>query len=72
MLSPQQMGKLNNVLHELTEEAASTWDEVAEMFPKEMSAASFFSLPKKHTRKPDSDWDHIVRGKGDPECLGFQ
>ena len=33
------------------------------MFPEEMSKASFFSTPKKHTRRPDHEWDHIVRGE---------
>lgn len=33
------------------------------MYPQEMSKAAFFSSPKKHTRRPDHEWDHIVRGK---------
>ena len=55
--------KLQDALRGLTTEAASVWDEVANLFPKEMSAASFFSLPKKHNRRADSEWDHIVRGE---------
>ena len=39
------------------------WDEVAMLFPEEMSKASFFSAPKKHNRRPDGEWDHIVRGE---------
>ena len=36
------------------------------MFPEAMSEAidkaSFISSPKKHTRRPDSYWDHIMKG----------
>lgn len=32
------------------------------MFPEAMDKASFFSSPKKHIRRPDSEWDHIMRG----------
>ena len=32
------------------------------MYPGAMDEASFFSAPKKHTRRPDSHWDHIIRG----------
>lgn len=33
------------------------------MFPEAMDKAAFFSAPKKHTRRPDHEWDHIVRGQ---------
>lgn len=58
-----QMHNLNDALRGLTEETAAIWDEVAMMYPEDMSAASFFSMPKKHSRRPDSEWDHIVRGE---------
>jgi len=57
---------LQNLQHELkhlTEEARQTWDEVAMMFPESMSQAAFFSTPKKHTRKPHSEWDFITQGQ---------
>lgn len=57
---------LQNLQHELkhlTEEARSTWDEVALMFPESMSSASFFSMPKKHTKRPASHWDFHTSGK---------
>jgi cathepsin A (carboxypeptidase C) len=57
-----QLHHLKDALHGLTDEAAAVWDEVAALYPEDMSAASFFSLPKKHTRRPDHEWDHIVRG----------
>src|ERR1700761_216197 len=57
-----QLHHLKDALRGLTEEAAAIWDEVAALYPEDMSAASFFSLPKKHNRRPDHEWDHIVRG----------
>ena len=51
-------------LKTLTVEAQALWDEVATMYPEEMAKASLLSHPqkKKHTRRPDSHWDHIIRG----------
>lgn len=56
-------------LHELKEqlksfasEAQEVWEEMASMFPETVENLPFFSAPKKHTRRPDSHWDHIVRG----------
>ena len=54
--------KLQHELKHLTEEARATWDEVALMFPESMSKASFLSLPKPHTKKPDSHWDFHTSG----------
>lgn len=54
---------LQHELKHLSEEARQTWDEVALMFPEEMSKASFFSPPKKHTKKHDTEWDFITSGK---------
>ena len=53
---------LHDSLNSLSSEARAAWDEVAMMFPDAMDKASFFSSPKKHNRRPDSQWDHIVRG----------
>ncbi|MCJ1361911.1 hypothetical protein MMC16_001012 [Acarospora aff. strigata] len=53
---------LQHHLKSLTSEARAVWDEVAMMFPEAMDKANFFSLPKKHTRRHDSEWDHIMRG----------
>lgn len=58
----KQLHNMNDVLKGLTAEAAATWDSVAELFPEDMAAASYFSLPKKHKRRPDHEWDHVVRG----------
>jgi cathepsin A (carboxypeptidase C) len=56
------MHNLEDSLKSLTGEARAVWDEVAMMFPESFEKAAFFSPPKPHTRKPDSEWDHIVKG----------
>ncbi|KAL9597240.1 MAG: hypothetical protein Q9219_005283 [cf. Caloplaca sp. 3 TL-2023] len=53
---------LQESLGSLTREARAVWDDVARRFPKEMDSTSFFSLPKKHNRRPDDFWHHIVKG----------
>jgi len=53
---------LQESLKSLTGEARQIWDEVAMMFPESMDQASFLSLPKPHTRRHDSEWDHILKG----------
>lgn len=54
---------LQDSFKSFTGEARNIWDEVAMMFPEDMDRASFIAPPKKHTRKPDGDWDHIMRGQ---------
>lgn len=53
---------LQESLKSLTGDARAVWDEVSQMFPKEMEKASFFSSPKKHKRRPDDYWHSIVKG----------
>ncbi|KAJ4360365.1 uncharacterized protein N0V89_000927 [Didymosphaeria variabile] len=53
---------LEESLKSLTGEARRVWDEVALMFPEAFDKASFLSMPKPHTRREDSEWDHIVKG----------
>ena len=53
---------LEESLKSLTGEARAVWDEVAMMFPESFEKAAFFSEPKPHMRKADSEWDHIVKG----------
>ena len=53
---------LKNSLKSLTEDARAVWDEVAMMYPEAMDEASLFPPPKSHKRRPDSHWDHIIRG----------
>ncbi|KXL43816.1 hypothetical protein M433DRAFT_149761 [Acidomyces richmondensis BFW] len=54
---------LQHELKHLTDEARQVWDDVALMFPEEMSKASFFSAPKSHKQKHDKEWDFITSGK---------
>jgi cathepsin A (carboxypeptidase C) len=56
------MHKLEEALKSLTGEAKAVWDEVAMMFPEEMSKANFFSSPKPHVKRPASEWDYILKG----------
>jgi cathepsin A (carboxypeptidase C) len=58
-----QLHNLKDILSSLTDEARAVWDEVALMYPEDMAAARFFSTPKKHTRRPDHEWDYHVRGE---------
>ncbi|TKA70747.1 Carboxypeptidase Y A [Cryomyces minteri] len=53
---------LGESLKSLTGEARALWDEMTLMFPEQMSQASFFSAPKPHERRHDSEWDHIMKG----------
>lgn len=54
--------QLEDSLKSLTGDAKKLFDEVAEMFPEAMEAASFLSMPKPHVRKAPGEWDHIVKG----------
>ena len=53
---------LQESLKSLTDDARAVWDEVALLYPGAMDQASFFSGPKKHTRRPDTYWDHVTKG----------
>jgi cathepsin A (carboxypeptidase C) len=53
---------LKDSLHYISDEVRAAWEEVAELYPEAMSRATYGAPPKKHTRKPDSYWDHIVSG----------
>lgn len=55
--------KFEEALKSLTGEAKELWDEMALMFPEDVAAASFWSSPKPHVRKHDSEWDHIMKGE---------
>ena len=60
-----QIHKINDLVGGLTEEAQAAWDDVARMYPEEMAKlqANVLPRPKSHTRRPDHEWDHIVRGQ---------
>lgn len=58
-----QLHNPKDIVSTLTAEAKAVWDEVALMYPEDIGTASFFSPPKKHTRRPDHDWDYHVKGE---------
>ncbi|KAL9050228.1 MAG: hypothetical protein Q9162_006763 [Coniocarpon cinnabarinum] len=54
--------ELEQTLNDLTSQAKDLYDDLSMEFPQALEAANFFSPPKKHHRKADSEWDHIIRG----------
>src|SRR5690242_18946342 len=46
----------------LTAEAWALWEQLRLLGHEMPGPSSFISQPKKHARRPDSHWDHIVRG----------
>ena len=54
---------LHKSLESLTQDARAVWDEVAMLYPAAMEEATFLSSPKKHTRRPDTHWDYIIKGE---------
>ena len=53
--------QLQDSFKTLSGEARELWDEVSKHFPN-MDHTPMLSLPKKHSRRPDSHWDHVIRG----------
>ncbi|WEW61996.1 serine-type carboxypeptidase [Emydomyces testavorans] len=53
---------LKDTLKTLGGEAKHAWNELAATFPDAINEFTLFSAPKKHIRRPDTHWDHIVRG----------
>ena len=53
---------LQESLKSLKGEAKDIWEDVSKMFPSSIEELTFFSPPKKHTRRPDHHWDKIVKG----------
>lgn len=50
---------------EITAEAKAVWDELALMAPDAVEAFKKNAIPtrpKPHSRRPDSQWDHVVKG----------
>ena len=45
-------------------QAKGLWDEMSLLVPGFMEKASnFISHPKAHTKKPDSEWDRVIKGE---------
>ena len=53
---------LEELLGGMTDEAKALWAEMEMLVPDMPEPSSLLSKPKKHARRPDSHWDHIVRG----------
>ncbi|EGC45248.1 carboxypeptidase [Histoplasma capsulatum var. duboisii H88] len=55
--------KISDIFGHLSEQAGNVWENVMDKFPDTlMDAITQTPPPKKHNRRPDSEWDHIVRG----------
>lgn len=68
----QVLGGIQNTIHQIAEEvlqipteAKGLWDELSLLVPGFMDKAQDMiahTKPKPHKRKPDSEWDHVVKG----------
>ena len=69
----QVLGGLQDTIHQVVEdvldipaEAQGLWDELSLLVPGFMEKAQTLitaqQKPKAHKRKPDSEWDHVVKG----------
>jgi cathepsin A (carboxypeptidase C) len=54
--------KFHESFDALDNKASAMLEEVLAMFPDALDKMPSFLMPKKHNRRPDSEWDHIVRG----------
>lgn len=58
----RSLQNLQSSFESLSGEARAVWDEVALMFPGSIDQLSFFSIPKKHSRRDNKQWDYIIKG----------
>ncbi|EEY20589.1 carboxypeptidase Y [Verticillium alfalfae VaMs.102] len=59
------MNVFEEKFHDITSEAKAVWDEITLLAPEAVEAfkkTAKLSQPKPHVRKPDSAWDHVVKG----------
>ncbi|PHH83031.1 hypothetical protein CDD82_3833 [Ophiocordyceps australis] len=66
---------LTDAFGEMTAEAKATWQEVSKLAPEAFEAfrKNVKGIkPKKHSRAPNSKWDHIVRGADVDAAFGAQ
>lgn len=55
--------KIEETLGKMPAEAEGLWSEMQLLVPGFMEKAqNLISRPKAHIRKPDSEWDHVVKG----------
>jgi cathepsin A (carboxypeptidase C) len=59
---PDSLKAIKDQIHHLGDDVKAAWEEIAAMYPEDMGRQTFGHPPKKHTRKPDSEWDHIIHG----------
>ena len=56
---------LEDMFGKVTADAKGAWDEVSMLMPEAVDAfkkAALNNKPKPATRRPDHEWDHIVKG----------
>lgn len=46
----------------MTDEAKALWDEIALLAPNAFDSLPSLPKPKKHSRRPDSEWDFVTKG----------
>lgn len=63
------LASLQEAVKGLSADAEALWEEVKQMVPDAFERATFFSSPKKHTRRPNSHWDHIIKGSDLPSAF---
>lgn len=55
--------KISDTFDRLRGQAGSLWDDMMDKVPNNiMDAVTHTAPPKKSNRRPDSEWNHIVRG----------
>ena len=58
----KHLNNLQESFKSLTGQVRAAWDDVSNLFPEAMKQATLLSLPKGHTRRPATHWDHIIKG----------
>ena len=58
----KQFESMQDSLKHLSADVQNAWHEVSMMFPEAMEQAVTMTRPKAHKRKPDSAWDHVIKG----------
>jgi cathepsin A (carboxypeptidase C) len=53
---------ISESLKSVPEHVREAWTEVSMMFPEALEQATTQTKPKAHRRKPDSEWDHVLKG----------
>ncbi len=63
-------GGLDEALRGASSEVKALWEDLKMLVPGAVGNLSFLSQPKKHTRRPDSHWDYVVKGRRRAEDVG--